>query len=344
MPTVTKRIVDQTHGDAPVEEYTLTNAAGLEAKVLTCGATLTSVKVPDRNGVLDAVTLFHDDPAAYLAQRSVLGAVVGRFANRIAGARFTLDGKVHELAANAGANQIHGGKTGFHTQVWKAVPLQAPDSAGVRLSLASPDGHEGFPGTLRVEVLYRLANANELWMEYTATTDKPTHVNLTNHAYWNLKGSGDVLDHRLTLNAGRYLPTGEAKIPLGRIDAVDGTPMDFTEPKPIGSRITQVGGENYDHCYVLNKTSGERLTLAARVEEPTSGRVMEVYTTQPGVQLYTARGMKFARAGRQFGSHPALCLETQHFPNSPNEPSFPTTVLRPGETFHEVTMHRFGVE
>ncbi len=344
MPTVAQQTVGQTPSGATVEQYTLINSAGLEAKVLTCGAMLTSVKVPDRSGAFDYVTLFHDDPAAYVQRPSVLGAVVGRFANRIAGARFVLDGKQVELAANAPSYQIHGGKTGFHTQVWKAEPLQTPDSAGVRLSLTSPDGHEGFPGALQVEVLYRLTDKNELWMEYTATTDKPTHLNLTNHAYWNLKGRGDVLDHRLALNAGSYLPTGEAKIPLGRIDPVAGTPMDFTEPHAIGSRIAQVDGENYDHCYVLSKTAGERLALAARVEEPTSGRVMEVYTTQPGVQLYTARGMKFTRGDRQFGSHPALCLETQHFPNSPNEPSFPTTVLRPGETFHEVTMHRFAIE
>ena len=330
-------------GEREVRQFTLTNSSGIEAKVLTLGAMLTSVRTPDRDGNLDFVTLFREDPDEYLTKRGVLGTVVGRFANRIAGAKFTLDGKEYELAANSQGNHIHGGRTGFQTQVWDVAAVEERgDSIGVRLSLTSPDGHEGYPGTLKVEVLYRLTEDNEFWMDYTATTDKPTHVNLTNHAYWNLKGRGDVLDHRLQLNAKRYLPTDDTKIPLGKLALVEGTAMDFRAPKKIGSRIAQVEGENYDHCYVLNKEKEPALPFAARVEEPITGRVMEVFTTQPGVQLYTARGMKFSRGNRDFGSHPALCLETQHFPNAPNEPSFPTTELRPGETFRETTMHRFS--
>ncbi len=337
-----REIVDQVDNLA-VREFTLTNSSGIEVKVLNFGAMITSVKVPDRDGRLDAVTLYREDPAEYLTKRGVLGTVVGRFANRIAGARFSLDSKEYHLAANSQGNHIHGGPTGFQSQVWNAETIgKQEDSVAVRLSLVSPDGHEGYPGTLRVEVVYRLNDANELWMEYTAVTDKPTHVNLTNHAYWNLKGEGDVLGHRLTLHADRYLPADDKKIPLGQLAAVSGTCMDFTEPSTIGSRIEQVDGENYDHCYALRKGPVNGLTLAARVEEPTTGRVMEVFTTQPGLQLYTARGMNFSRGDRTFGTHPALCLETQHFPNSPNEPGFPTTVLRPGETFREVTMHRFS--
>jgi aldose 1-epimerase len=343
-PQVTSQGTGQLAGGVEVTQFTLTNSAGLEVKVLTLGAMITSVKVPDRDGALDAVTLYREDPADYVKRGGVLGTVIGRFANRIAGARFTLDGEVYELAANPQGNHIHGGRTGFHTQVWDVVEVEQQDrSVGVRLSLTSPDGHEGYPGTLRVGVLYRLTDDNELWMDYTAKTDKPTHVNLTNHAYWNLKGEGDVLQHRLTLNADRYLPVDDTKIPLGRLAPVAGTVMDFTEPKTIGSRIEQVEGENYDHCYAVNQEPEKQLSFAARVEEPTTGRVMEVFTTQPGVQLYTARGMKFSRGERSFGSHPALCLETQHFPNAPNEPTFPTTVLRPGETLRETTMHRFSV-
>lgn len=327
-----------------VRQFTLANSSGMEVKILTLGAMLTSVKTPDRHGNLGYVTLFHDDPAEYLAKRGVLGTVIGRFANRISGAKFTLDGKKYELAANSQGNHIHGGKTGFHTLVWNLAEVQRyDDSVGVRLSLTSPDGHEGYPGTLHVEVLYRLTDTNELWMNYKATTDKPTHVNLTNHAYWNLRGEGDVLGHQLTLNANRYLPSDARKIPLGQLAPVFGTAMDFTKSNTIGSRIEQVEGENYDHCFVLNKETDTGLSLAARVEEPITGRVMEVFTTQPGVQLYTARGMKFSRGDHQFGSHPALCLETQHFPNTPNEPDFPSTVLRPGETLRETTMHRFSI-
>lgn len=336
-----REIVDQA-GDPAVQEFTLTNSSGMEVKILNFGAMITSVKVPDRDGRLDAVTLYREDPAEYLTKRGVLGTVIGRFANRIAGARFVLDGKEYHLAANSQGNHIHGGPTGFQSQVWNAETIEKQtDSVAVRLSLVSPDGHEGYPGTLRTEVIYRLTDANELWMEYTALTDKPTHVNLTNHAYWNLKGEGDVLGHRLTLYADRYLPADDKKIPLGPLAPVAKTCMDFTEPSTIGSRIEQVEGENYDHCYALLKGPGHGLTLAARVEEPTTGRVMDVFTTQPGLQLYTARGMDFSRGGRVFGTYPALCLETQHFPNSPNESEFPTTVLRPGETFREVTMHRF---
>ena len=343
-PNITLRAIGEQVGDAEVHELALTNSSGIEVKVLTLGAMITSVKTPGRDGKVDAITLFREDPAEYLTKRGVLGTVVGRFANRIAGARFTLDGKEYLLASNSQGNHIHGGPTGFQSQAWNIEAIEKhEDSTAVRLSLVSPDGHEGYPGTLKVQVVYRLTQANELWMDYTATTDKPTHVNLTNHAYWNLKGDGDVLGHRLTINADRYLPTDDKKIPLGPLAPVAGTVMDFTEPTTIGSRIEQVEGENYDHCYVLNRGPGTGLTLAARVDEPATGRVMEVFTTQPGVQLYTARGMKFARGDRTYGSHPALCLETQHFPNAPNEPSFPSTVLRPDETLRETTMHRFSM-
>ena len=278
-------------GDVEVEECTLTNTSGIEVRVLTLGAMITSVKTPDRNGKLDGITLFRENPGEYLKKRGVLGTVIGRFANRIAGAQFTLDGKEYCLTANSQGNHIHGGPTGFHTQVWDVEYLEKEeDSVALCLSLTSPDGQEGYPGTLRVTVVYRLTDRNELWMEYTATTDRPTHVNLTNHAYWNLKGEGDVLGHALKLNADHYLPTDEKKIPIGPPAPVEGTAMDFTDWRTIGSRIERVEGKNYDHCYVINRGEEQKMVLAASVEEPTSGRVMEVFTTQPGVQLYTARG------------------------------------------------------
>ena len=319
-----------------VDEYTLSNAHGLEVKVLTYGATITSVKVPDRNGKLDSVTLYSEPSSSYLARRSVMGAIVGRFANRIAGARFVLDKVEYPLTENARPHHIHGGKNGFHTVVWHAGPIQEANRVGVRLTHRSPDRDEGYPGNLDVELVYALTNDDELRMEYVARTDKPTHVNLTNHAYWNLagNGSGNILQHVLLLNADRYLPTDDKKIPLGELKEVKGTPMDFTVPKTIGSRIEQVEDLNYDHCYVLNKPTGDRFSLCARAFEPTSGRVMEVYTTQPGVQLYTAKPMKYA----------GFCLETQHYPDSPNRPAFPSTVLRPGETYREITIHKFSVQ
>jgi aldose 1-epimerase len=334
-PTLVKERFGQMPDGTPVERYTLHSGQGLEAQVMTLGATLTTVRFPDRNGKSEAITLHKDSLEGYLAGHPLFGSVVGRFANRIAGARFVLDGVEYKLEANAGKNQIHGGgaKAAYHNLVWNAQPVLMSKGIGLRLWLTSPDGQGGFPGTLQVEMLYRVTTDNELVMEYKATTDRPTHLNLTNHAYWNLAGAsgGDVLGHVVQLNAKRALVTDKDLIPSGEIRSVAGTPLDFTEPHTIGSRVGQVQRKFYDDCFVLEKKPGERLALAARVVEPKSGRVMEVLTTQPGVQLYT-------------GDPHGLCLETQHFPDSPNHAAFPSTVLRPGETFHETTIHRFSVE
>lgn len=332
---------------AAVYELTLTNANGIEAKVLTYGATLTTVKTPDREGKFESITLYLDSFDDYLKGHPLFGSVVGRFANRIAGAQFTIDGTVYKVTPNAGANHIHGGRAGFQNILWDAEPLRAKDGVGVVLRHISPDGHEGYPGKLDVTVTYKLTDDNALSIEYAATTDKPTVINLTNHAYWNLAGagSGDVLNHVLMLNADRYLPSDRQKIPLGDLKDVKDTPMDFTKPEPIGSRISQVEDENYDHCYVLNKKPGEELSLAARVVEPKTGRVMEVYTTQPGVQLYTAKGLnsKLKTSRFAYGPYHGLCLETQHYPDSPNKPGFPSTVLRPGQPFKHTTIYKFSV-
>ncbi len=329
-----------------VDLYTLTNRRDMRVKVMTYGATLIAVEVPDREGRVENVTLFLDSLDDYLAGHPLFGSVVGRYANRIAGAQFVLDGVKYPITPNAGTNHIHGGRNGFQKQLWDARALEGEDRVGVELRLVSPDGEEGYPGKLEVAVRYTLNNDNELCMDYTARTDKPTHVNLTNHAYWNLAGagSGDVLGHVLRLNADHYLPADRAKLPSGRIEPVRGTPLDFARPQTVGSRIEQVPG-GYDHCYVLNKPSGERMARAARLVDAESGRVMEVWTTQPGVQLYTANGLsdRFRGGGKPYGPHHGVCLETQHYPDSPNKPQFPSTVLRPGEVYHEVTIHRFSV-
>ena len=346
------RVEKSTFGNMPdgarVDLYVLTNSHGLEAKVMTYGATLVSVKVPDRGGKFANVTLYLDTFDDYLRGHPLFGSVVGRYANRIAGAKFTLDGVEYPITPNAGKNHIHGGRQGFQKIVFAAVPVRGERSVGVELSHTSPDGHEGYPGTLAVKVTYTLSDDNELRMEYTARTDKPTHVNLTNHAYWNLAGdgSGDVLGHVLMLAADRYLPADAAKIPSGELKNAEGTPMDFTRPKAIGSRIDQVEGRNYDHCYVITEKPGARPRLAARAVDPQSGRVMEVYTTQPGVQLYTAKGLngRLQAGGVPYGPYHGFCLETQHFPDSPNRPKFPSTVLRPGQIYREVTVHRFGIQ
>jgi len=332
-----------------VDIYRLTNASGLEARVMTYGAILVSLKIPDRNGVLADVNLGFDTLAGYLGTHPYFGAIIGRYGNRIAKARFTLDGVEYRLAPNNNGNSLHGGIRGFDKVVWKAEPVKVAYGTGVKLTYLSKDMEEGFPGNLSVSVVYTLTDTNELEIRYEATTDKATPVNLTNHAYWNLKGEGqgDVLGHRLQIEADKITAVDSAAnlIPTGEIVPVAGTPFDFTSPHAIGERIAKVEG-GYDHNFVL-RGGGGTLVLAARVEEPTSGRVLEVWTDQPGIQLYTGNfldGTVIGKSGKAYGKHFAFCLETQHFPNSPNQPNFPTTILKPGQTYRTVTVHKFSAK
>ena len=331
-----------------VDLCTLTNVNGLRVKIMTYGATITSVEVPDRNGTIENVTLSLDSLQDYLKGHPCFGSTIGRYANRIAKGRFRIGDVEYQLATNLSPNHLHGGIKGFDKVVWQATPIEGNGFSGVALTYKSPDGEEGYPGCLTAQVTYSLTDQDELKMAYQATTDRPTVVNLTNHVYWNLagRGAGDVLGHELMLNADRYLPVDDALMPTGEVKAVAGTPMDFRQPNTVGSRIAQVKG-GYDHCYVLNKPHAENaLTLAARVFEPTSGRVMEVHTTEPGVQLYTANGLDGSpkSGGVAYGRHAGLCLETQHYPDSPNHPEFPTTLLKPGELYEQLTVHKFSTQ
>jgi aldose 1-epimerase len=278
---------------------------------------------------------------------------VGRYANRIANARFPLDGKEVSVTRNAGKHHIHGGNKGFDKVVWKAVEVRGPGHVGVKLNYTAKDGEEGFPGKLNCEILYQLNDKNEWRMEYSATTDKPTVVNLSNHAYWNLAGaySGDVLGHELTVNADRYLLADDALIPTGQFAVVEGTPVDFRQPRRVGERIGQITekqfGGGYDHCLVLRRSEPGSLVFAARLKDPVSGRTMEVWTTEPGVQIFSANfgpGAFEGPGGYSYPRHLGLCLETQHYPDSPNKPQFPDTTLRPGQIFKSTTIHKFSVE
>jgi aldose 1-epimerase len=347
-PRVEETEFGQTPEGAPVKLFTLRNSRGTTVKVMSLGAILTEIRVPDRAGKFANVLLGSATLEPYLKGHPAAAAVIGRYANRIAKARFTLDGVEYKLAANSGPNHIHGGNRNFARVVWqaRALPAQAR-AAAVELTYSSKDGEEGFPGNLTVSVTYTLTEDNELRLEYRAKTDKATVVNLTNHAYFNLAGAGDVLGHELWLAADRYTPADEQLIPLGQIASVKGTLLDFTTPTPIGARIEQLkprpGG--YDHNYVL-PAPGQTPALAARVCEPKSGRVMEVSTTEPGVQLYTANHVRSFTGtdGTVYGRHAAFCLETQHFPDSPNKPQFPSTVLRPGQAFYSATVFGFLVK
>jgi len=335
-----------------VQMVTLANRSGVEAKIITYGGIIVSLKVPDRNGKLDDVVLGFDNLEDYITKSPYFGAITGRYANRIAGGKFTLDGTEYTLARNNGPNHLHGGIKGFDKVVWKIERAKASggilgaDRAELKLSYLSKDGEEGYPGNLECTVTYTLTAENELKISYEATTDKPTVVNLTNHSYWNLagQGNGDILAHELMLNADDYTPVDEGLIPTGEIRPVRGTPMDFTRPMTIGSRIKQVDIGGYDHNFVLNGRPG-KMKLCARVYEPTSGRVMEIHTTEPGVQFYTGNfldGSLTGKQGRVYKKHYAFCLETQHFPDSPNKPNFPSVVLRPGQKYRSQTVYSFS--
>ncbi len=332
-----------------VQLFTLTNRHGMVAKVTSFGAILTELHAPDRAGRSVNVALGFDNLDQYLKGHPGFGSTIGRFANRIGKARFVIDGVEYKVAANNGANHIHGGRKGFDKVVWQAkvVPPTATE-AGVEFRYLSKDGEEGYPGNLDVTVTYTLTDANELRIDYRARTDKPTPVNLTNHSYFNLAGSGDVLDHELQLFADRYTPADDELIPTGEIASVKGTPLDFTKPGKIGARIEQLkpkpGG--YDHNYVINGEPGT-LRLAARARDPKSGRVMEVSTTEPGVQLYTGNwldGKTRGTGGVVYPRHGGFCLETQHYPDSVNKPQFPSPILRPDKTLHSTTTFKFSAE
>lgn len=331
-----------------VHIYTLTNARGMSARVMTYGGIIVSLKAPDRAGNLSEVTLGFDSLDGYEKDNPFFGALVGRYGNRIGKAQFELAGQTYRLAANNGPNHLHGGEAGFDKKNWRVV---SADASSLALAYTSPDGEEGYPGTLAVKVTYTLTEANELQIDYEATTDKATVVNLTNHAYFNLKDAGatPILDHELTINADRYTPVDATLIPTGELAPVEGTPFDFRTPHRIGERIgadheqIRYGG-GYDHNFVLNR-AGTELQLAARATESTTGRVLEVLTTEPGVQLYTGNfldGTLTGRGGVQYARRSAFCLETQHFPDSPNKPQFPTVVLTPGATYKTTTVFRFS--
>ena len=339
-------------GGQEVTLYTLTNANGLVAKITNYGALLTELYVPDRNGRLDNVVLGFGSLEQYLAGHPYFGATVGRVANRIARGRFTLEGREYTLAVNNGPNHLHGGVKGLDKVVWQSSIVPALEGPSVRFRYLSPEGEEGYPGNLSSSVVYTLTNDNELRINYTARTDKPTPVNLTHHSYFNLAGRGDILDHRLMINADRYTPWDPTFIPTGELKSVAGTPFDFREPTRIGSRMNQLPANTatgdpggYDLNYVLNN-GGRRYALAARVSEPTTGRVMEVYTDEPGLQFYTGNYLDatlIGTGGQVYQKHAGLCLEAQHFPDSPNQPSFPSVILRPGQRYSQRTSHRFDV-
>jgi aldose 1-epimerase len=334
-----------------VKQFTLTNGSGAEVRAITYGAILVSIKVPDRTGRLGDVVIGHDSLDGYLTRSRFFGALVGRYGNRIGGAQFTLDGRTYTLAKNNGPNHLHGGLKGFDKVVWQGSVNKDSRGPSVSFTRTSPDGEEGYPGALAVRVTYTLTDRNEVILDYQATSDKPTIVNLTNHSYFNLsgEGSGDVLGHRVSIDADAYTPVDAGQIPTGEIAPVAGTPFDFRVETPIGARIDADHeqlriGSGYDHNFVLRRGGG--LAHAVRVVDPSSGRTMDVSTTEPGVQFYTGNkldGSYNGKSGHVYGKRSALCLETQHFPDSPNKPAFPSTVLRPGQEYRSTTVYAFGV-
>jgi aldose 1-epimerase len=351
--TITSEPFGEADGE-PVDLYTLTNANGVEVKIMTYGGIITSIRVPDRDGELENVTLGFETLDEYLAGHPYFGNITGRYANRIALGKFSIGDESYELAINNDPNALHGGEKGFDKFVWAAEEVTSDDGVGVKLSRTSPDGEEGYPGNLDVEVTYTLTNNDEIRIDYLATTDAPTVVNLTNHAYFNLagEGTGSIDGHELQLMASNYTPVDETLIPTGEIAPVADTPLDFTTPLPIGERIRDdfeqlVIGRGYDHNFVLDRSSPDdtSLILAARVVEPESGRTLEISTTEPGIQFYSGNfldGTLVGGAGKMYRQGDGFALETQHFPDSPNQEAFPSTLLEPGDTFESTTVYAFS--
>jgi len=346
-PAVTKKEFGKTADGHAVELYTLTNSNGMRADIMTYGGTLVSLTAPDRTGKFGDVILGLDEVGSYEKGTAYFGALIGRYGNRIGKAQFVLDGKTYKLSANDNGNTLHGGAKGFDKRVWTAKP-----GAGAELELTyvSKDGEEGFPGTLTAKVVYSLTDKNEIKIDYTATTDKDTVVNLTNHTYFNLAGPGEgtILNHEVAINASRFTPVDAGLIPTGELRPVKGTPFDFHNPTAIGARIGQNDeqlkfGKGYDHNWVLDKNSAG-LTGAAVVHEPKTGRVMEVWTTEPGLQFYTGNFLDgtLKGKGKTYAYRGGFCMETQHYPDSPNKPDFPSTTLKPGQTYKTTTLYRFS--
>ena len=335
----------KTSDNQSVTLYTLTNSSGNTVQMIDYGAIVVSINVPDRAGKKTNVTAGFSSIDSYLQRHPYFGSTVGRFCNRIAKGKFSIDGTAYSLAINNGPNHLHGGTVGFDKLMWKAIELKSENSVGLRFSLISPDGQEGYPGKLTVLAEYIWDNDNKLSIHFTATTDKATHINLTNHAYFNLSGanSGTVYKHELTLACSKFLPVDENMIPLGQLNPVANTPLDFTGKRAIGERIAELKQTSgYDHCFVVNGQAGQ-LRAAAAILDPASGRTMEVMTTQPGIQLYSGNFLSGGADNAGFKQHEAFCLETQHFPDSPNQASFPSTLLKPGQTLDETTTYKFGV-
>jgi aldose 1-epimerase len=351
--TIRKRSFGKTSSGDEIELYSLSNKKGMEVSITNFGATVVTLRVPDKVGKAEDVVLGYYTLEGYENGKSYFGATVGRYGNRIAGGKFSIGAKTYTLPKNNGENTLHGGIVGFNKKVWKAREIASKDGESLEMSYLSPDGEEGFPGNLSVKVVFALpANRNELGIDYTATTDKDTVLNLTNHSYFNLagEGSGDILDHVLTLHAKHFTPVDQSLIPTGEIRDVGGTPMDFNSATAIGKRINDnyeqlVFGRGYDHNWVISRSGGgQSLTLAAEAYDPKSGRKLEVLTTEPGVQFYSGNfldGSK-GKGDKPYPQRAAFCLETQHYPDSPNHPNFPSTLLKPNMTFHSQTVFRFS--
>ncbi|MBA7710959.1 Aldose 1-epimerase [subsurface metagenome] len=346
--SIKKESFGQTPDGKQVDLYTLTNTNGLKAKIMTYGGILVSLEVPDRGGKLGDVVLGYDKLDDYVKNNPYFGCIVGRYGNRIANGKFKLDGVDYQLTLNENdITHLHGGIRGFDKVVWNAQEVKTKDAVGVKLTHLSKDGDQGYPGNLSCTVTYSLTNNDELRIDYEATTDKATPINLTNHTYFNLTaGKRDILGHELMIDADRFTPVDDKLIPTGELKSVKDSPMDFTKPAPIGSRIAQVPGKDpggYDHNYVLN-SGGGKMALALRISDPDSGRVMEIHTTEPGIQFYSGNfldGSISGKAGTVYKKHYGVCLETQHFPDSPNKPNFPSTILNPGKKYTYVAVHKF---